>query len=269
MRISKGEIHTGRFLIPYRRYGSAERSIVCVGGAQQTMAVWRSVISYFVADYSIVTFDLPGVGRSQVLDGPMQFSLEEQLLALSQVIDTTRRPGPLTLVGCSWGAMLGAAYAAQYPDAVDNLVLASFGIKPSAAMLEVIRAGQALYQRGEIVRAADLIINRFGNNISAGYKKQIVAQFARLSDAQAHSLYNHCSFVESVNHIDEFVPMHRIKARTLIINGADDTLLDLEDVQLAQARIPNCQARIVADAGHFLHFERPDILEIYADFLAH
>lgn len=268
MRIEKGELCIGRFSIPYRTYGKAERCIVCVSGAQQTMAVWRSVIGHFGKDYSIVTFDPPGVGRSRVLEGPMKFTLEEQLDVLSRVIETTRSPGPLTLVGCSWGAMVSAAYAALYPDGVDKLVLASFGVKPSQAMLEVIRAGQALYDRGEPARAGALIIDRFGNNISEAYKKQILAQFERMSDDQARSFYNHCDFVESVQHIEQFVPLHRITARTLIINGANDTILDLEDMQVARARIPNCQTRIVEDAGHFLHFERPDILNIYAEFLA-
>lgn len=264
----KGEVRVGRFSIPYRVYGDSEATFVCVNGAQQTMAVWRSLISYFSDDYSVVTFDMPGAGRARVERGPPEASFEEQVDILAEVIEATRRSGPLVLAGCSWGTMAAAAYAARHPEEVDKLVLGSFGVKPSKVMMEVIREGQQLYEQGEHAAAAHLIIDRFGAGISPGYKRQILQQFARISQEQATAFYRHCCFVEGVGHIDEYVALDRITAKTLVINGANDTLLDLEDLQVARARIPNCTTRVVEDAGHFLHFERPDILGIYAEFLA-
>ena len=268
MIISKGEILHGRFGVAYRVYGTAAQTMVCVSGVQQTMAVWRSLIAYFSRQYSIVIFDMPGVGRSRMLTGALEASIDEQVELLDRVIGETRRPGPLTLVGCSWGTMVVAAYAARYPSAVDKLVLASFGVKPSKRMLELIRDGQALYERGENGKAAELIIAGFGQNISNTYKRQIVEQFRRMTPDQARTFYNHCEFVERVHDIAEYVALDRITAPTLIINGANDEILDLEDLETATARIPNCQTRVVEDVGHFLHFERPEILGIYAEFLS-
>ena len=62
--------------------------------------------------------------------------------------------------------------------------------------------------------------------------------------------------------------LDKIKARTLIVNGEHDTILDLEDMEEAITRIPNCESRVVKDAGHFLHFERAEILHIYDEFLS-
>ena len=42
MNIVKGELSLQRFLVPYRIYGRAEKTIVCISGAKQTMAAWRS-----------------------------------------------------------------------------------------------------------------------------------------------------------------------------------------------------------------------------------
>ncbi|MGE0387024.1 MAG: alpha/beta fold hydrolase [Gammaproteobacteria bacterium] len=249
-------------------YGESERTLVCVSGAQQTMAVWRSLVAYFGDQYSVVIFDMPGVGRSKVVEGTLDASVDEQVEILSRVIQTTRRPGALVLAGCSWGTMVVAAFAARYPAAVDKLLLASFGVKPSKKMLELIRDGQALYERGEVEKAAELIIDGFGQNISESYKRQIIEQFRRMTPDQARTFYNHCSFVGSVQDIAQYVALDQITAPTLIINGADDAILDLGDLATATARIPNCQTRVVKDAGHFLHFERPEILGIYAEFLA-
>ncbi len=38
MNIVKGELNLNRFVVPYRVYGETGRYIVCVNGAQQTMA---------------------------------------------------------------------------------------------------------------------------------------------------------------------------------------------------------------------------------------
>ncbi len=51
MKTVKGELELGRFLVPYRIYGEAEKTIICISGAKQTMAAWRSFVSHFVDDY--------------------------------------------------------------------------------------------------------------------------------------------------------------------------------------------------------------------------
>ena len=63
MKTVKGELKLGRFLVPYRIYGEAQKTIICISGAKQTMAAWRSFVSHFINEYSVVVFDLPGQGR--------------------------------------------------------------------------------------------------------------------------------------------------------------------------------------------------------------
>lgn len=43
-------------------------------------------------------------------------------------------------------------------------------------------------------------------------------------------------------------------------------MLDREDVKHAISMIPNCETQVVSGAGHFLHFERPEILDLYDEF---
>ena len=60
--VGKGEVKLGRFLVPYRLYGTGGRFMVCVNAAQQPMAAWRPVVSYFLKDYRLLLFDFPGQG---------------------------------------------------------------------------------------------------------------------------------------------------------------------------------------------------------------
>lgn len=268
MKIRKGSVRLDRFVVPYRVYGEVEKTLVCVSGAQQTMAVWRSFISYFVKDYSLVVYDTPGQGRSPILSGPPAVSLDEQVEALHHIVRETHQYEPVHFAAASWGTIVAAAYAARYPAAVDKLILGSFGVKPSKTMLEVIREGKQLYDENKGPEIAHLMIEKFGQYIPDSYKTRIIEQFRQMSRDQLLSFYAHCEFVENARHINHFIDLRNIKAHTLIVNGEHDTILDLEDAAFASAQIPHCEATIVPGAGHFLHFEQEDILAIYKEFLS-
>ena len=268
MKITKGRLEFDRFVVPYRIYGDASKTIVCISGAKQTMAAWRSFISYFVDKYSVVVFDLPGQGRSTILSGSHSMSFEEQVETLHQVIKATNRDGSVHLAAASWGTIISVGLAARQPELVDKMVLGSFGAKPSKAVIEVIKAGQKLFDNDRTEEIAPLMIEKFGQFIPETHKKQMIEQFRHMSREQFISFYEHCEFVEKAKDIRDFIDLGSIEAKTLIVTGEHDAILDLDDVTDASRRIPDCQLKIIQGAGHFLHWERADILDTYSEFLA-
>ena len=268
MKIEKGELSPGRFLVPYRIYGKAEKTIVCISGAKQTMAAWRSFVSHFVSEYSVVVFDLPGQGRASILSGNPGITFEEQIDVLHNVINETNRNGTVILAAASWGTIIAAALAARHPELVDKMILGSFGAKPNKAIVEVIREGRRLFDENKTEDIAPLMIKKFAQHIPATHKKQILAQFSDMSREQFLSFYEHCEFVEKANNIEDFIDLGKIKATTLILSGEYDAILDQKDIKLASSRIPDCVYKMIPGAGHFLHWERPDILDTYSEFLA-
>jgi pimeloyl-ACP methyl ester carboxylesterase len=107
----------------------------------------------------------------------------------------------------------------------------------------------------------------FGQQIGPTYKRQITAQFASLSDDNADVFYEHCRNILKLGHLQETVDLSRIRARTLIVNGAEDRIIDLDDMWVAERMIPDCQCLLVDGVGHFLHFERPELLDDYEAFM--
>jgi pimeloyl-ACP methyl ester carboxylesterase len=196
MEIVKGELALERFLVPYRIYGEAERAIVCINGAKQTMAAWRSFISYFASDHSVAVFDLPGQGRSTILSGSPGVSFDEQVNVLHRVVKETNHNRPVYLVAASWGTIISAALASRYPELVDKMILGSFGSKPSKVVVEVIKAGLELFDENRTDEIAPLMIETFGQYIPKSQKKQIINQFRVMSREQFMSFYEHCVFVE-------------------------------------------------------------------------
>ena len=268
MKIVKAELSPGRFLVPYRIYGEAEKTIVCISGAKQTMAAWRSFISHFVSDYSVVVFDLPGQGRSRILSGSPGITFDEQVEVLHSIIGATNRNGSVYLAAASWGTIISAALAARYPELVDKMILGSFGAKPSKAVIDVIREGQRLFNGNKTEDIAPLMIEKFGQHIPESHKKQIIEQFRDMTREQFISFYEHCELVGQATDIQDFIELGNIRASTLIVSGEYDAILDQADIAEASSRIPDCELKTIPGAGHFLHWERADILYTYSEFLA-
>ena len=267
MRTVKGSLNVGRFEVPYRRYGESDHLLMCVSGALQTMAIWRTVVKRFAERYTVVIFDMPGIGRSEITSGGAHVTVQEQLETVHALIEENHPGGDVTLAGSSWGTAIAAAYAALRPDEVQHLILSSFGMKANAVMEDIVKRALVLYHEGDYARGADLILEMFGGQIGEAYRRQIIAQFAQLNDAHAEAFYEHCRNILKLGNLADIIDLSKIKARTFIINGAEDTIIDLEDMYLAQKLIPDCQVRLVEGVGHFLHFERPELLDDYAEFM--
>lgn len=268
MKAQKGQIEVGRFSVPFRKYGRGENLILCVSGALQTMAVWSMFVRKFADDFTVVIYDMPGVGRSEILSGSHKVSIEDQAGVVHALVEEHRNPiGEVLLAGSSWGTAIAVLYASTHPDNVDKLLIGSFGMKPNPKMLELIGEAADVYNSGDWERGANVIIQEFGDGISATYKRMIVNQFTGLSNDQAESFYEHCTYIATVGELEDFVDLSRITARTCIINGSADTILDMADIHTAHARIPDCEIHIIDNVGHFLHFEKPELMELYEEFL--
>lgn len=267
MKCTKGVIQLERFEVPYRQYGNSEHLLVCVSGALQTMAIWRTVVKRFAKNFTVVIFDMPGIGRSRILSGGAHVTVQEQLETLNAIIDETHPGGEVTLAGSSWGTAIAAAYAALRPEIVQHLVLCSFGLKPNAAMERLVARATSLFEDGNFAAGSDLILEVFGHNVSGSYKRQIAAQFQALTREQAESFNEHCVNILKLGQLNDVVDLSKITARTVIVNGTEDPIIDLEDMEQAKLLIPNCELRLIEGVGHFLHFEKPELLDDYAEFL--
>ena len=268
MKIIKDELKYGRFIVPYRIYGEAKKTIICISGAKQTMAAWRSFVSHFVSDYSVVLFDMPGQGRASILSGSLGISFEEQVDVLHQVIKETNRNGSVILAAASWGTIISAAIASRHPELVDKMILGSFGAKPTKEVIDIIKAGQSLFDGNKTEKIAPLMIERFGQHIPDSQKKQMINQFREMSREQFISFYEHCEFVGQAEDIEAYIELGKITASTLILSGEYDAILDQDDIEKASAKIPDCEYKMIPGAGHFLHWERSEILHTYSEFLA-
>ncbi len=264
-KATKGELTVGRFVIPYRLYGSQGPELVCLNGVQQSMAMWQSFVQRFSSQYRIVLFDFPGQGKASVTSGPIQASLEEQVQILREVIAGVKVQEP-TLCSASWGGVVALSFAARYPRLVKRLVLASLGTRPNKAMVDVISKGSRI-EESKRADMAETLINCFGQYLPAHMKDKIYRQFCSMSREQLQAFCEHGLFVIATGSLGSVIDFRKIQAETILLNGERDAIIDLEDVVSLAAKIPHCSLKIVKGAGHFLHLEDENIFDVYSEVL--
>jgi pimeloyl-ACP methyl ester carboxylesterase len=264
---AKGKLSLGRFIIPYRVYGTTECSLVFINGVQQSMAMWHSFVRRFSGKYRIVLFDFPNQGAGRIVTGPAHLTLDEQVEILDGVIRATLRGEPTSVCSASWGGVVALAYAVRYPERLKNLILASIGTKANQKMTEIISRGLAMPVKDRL-EVAETLIENFGQALPEAMKKRIVGQFERMGAEAFQAFFQHGSTVISVRELGEVVDVRRVRCRTILLYGGNDVMIDEEDVRYLARQMQQAELRLVPGVGHFLHLEKEELLDVYEDILA-
>ena len=258
----KDTISIGRFEIPYRVYENDGPDLVCLNGVQQSMAMWYTFIRRFSGRYRITLFDFPNQGKGKILSGVPTVTIEEQIEILKAVIKAANVKNNIGVCAASWGGVVALAYAARFQPNVKRLILASIGTRPNKKMIETIKKGAEI-DEGNREEMAHTLIESFGQDLPENIKQKIMTQFRMMTKENLRTFYEHGMFVVSTKELNTVVDLSAIKIRTILLHGEKDAIIDFADVKFLGSQIPDCEIRIVKDAGHFLHLEREGILDIY------
>ncbi|HZA83635.1 MAG TPA: alpha/beta fold hydrolase [Actinomycetes bacterium] len=98
--------------------------VVLLHGQGGWSGMWMPVVPDLLATHRVVAPDLPGLGASEVPDGPPDAA--RVLAWLDELVQRTC-PSPPALVGASLGASIGARFAIAHPDRLSRLVLVGAG----------------------------------------------------------------------------------------------------------------------------------------------
>ena len=98
--------------------------VVLLHGQGGWSGMWLPVIGDLRTTHRVIAPDLPGLGGSELPDGPPDAA---RVLAWLDALVRHTCPAPPALVGASLGASIAARFAIAHPDRVSRLVLADAG----------------------------------------------------------------------------------------------------------------------------------------------
>jgi len=96
-----------------------DHTVILVHGvSEQGSDDWKNVVDNVNDSFHVITFDLPGFGRSDKKN--ITYSIEKYSSFLNWFIETYTKK-PISLVGHSLGGAISLFYAGTYPNGIKRL----------------------------------------------------------------------------------------------------------------------------------------------------
>ena len=205
-----------------------------LGGLIRTFAPLRDELE----DFTTITLDVPGVGKSQMPRWPIRLPRHADVIAemLQQLgIDQ------VDVFGVSWGGALAQEFALRYPNMVRRLILAATSpgpvllMKPADVMDFFRKSKKAKMHEQERSGNSTHTLLRFG------VTKGMLSVNPRTYFFQLAALIGWTSLLR----------LSRLPQRTLVLTGDRDPLIQAYNAHILRRTIRRSELRILKGEGHF------------------
>jgi 3-oxoadipate enol-lactonase len=217
---------------------------------------WNPVIPALHKHFRLLLMDNRGCGASDTAG--RLFAVPDLARDAVAVLDAAgvRRAHVL---GASLGGMVAQEVAIGFPDRVDRLVLACTtpgwpsGYPMPATSLRLMARTRNLPRESAVRRHVENALSRKTvENDPATVERLVEHQLARPSDPAGWSALNGAGARYYGGRRQT-----RIRARTLVLQGSDDTVVDPRNGALLAQRIPDAELVVLPGLGHLFFWEQP------------
>lgn len=244
------------------RSGIDERpSMVFVHGFGCDQSMWREVAPKFAENYRIITYDLTGMGQSDIsaYDLRRYWDLRAHAEDLRDIIDALSLD-EVVLVGHSVGATIALLAAIEVPEKVSRLVL----ISPSPCFIDDTDSGYrggfskddleeliAFLDENHLGWSAQMAPMIVGQPEGAAATDELTKSFCRTDPAIAQ----HFARVTFLS--DERKAFEHATRPSLILHCRRDALVPMEVADWMKDRTPAAALEILDATGHCPHMTVP------------
>ena len=241
----------------------AGKPILCVHGITANCRCWDVLAGVLSPEYSVFAMDLRGRGAS---DKPAKgYALDYHLRDINSLLDDMGIDRAV-IIGHSLGAFIGLAFAAEYSDRIDRLVLVDGGGDLSPEQMDKVFAGikPALDRLGQTFPSAEDYLNKMkaapyihpwtpATETYYRYEIQDVAGGVQTNIDPAHIL-EEAANIRKVN-CAPYYP--QLKCKVLVLrapNGLfsrEDLLLPEDVIGKMMREIPDVRRFDVAGTNHY------------------
>jgi len=227
-------------------YGSGSPTVVLVSGLGITQDNWDSVVPALACRTTVVTYDRPGVARSELGGLPADGLRSAEDLHL--LLEKLGVPKPYILVGHSYGGMVARLYASRFPRDIAGLVLEETQHEDNLIKMRKVLEGKDL-------EAFDQVL---GNRLRTPEKPVTEADYTNLTRDELRKS-------RPLPHVPLVVMAvaGRAKAMQDLFSEPAIAKLDALDIALNMLLadlIPGGRLIMVEGTGHLIHVDKPTLL---------
>lgn len=232
------------------------RPLLLIMGLGGNRRMWEPLERELVPrGFQTITFDAPGVGDSTGWRFP------HRMPAIARVVEkvlTALGHPQVDVLGVSLGGAIAQQLAHQAPHRVRKLILAAtmpgVGGVPAAPDVLLKMSTPRRYRDPEYFRK--VAGSLYGGRSRTAAGSPVHADAKRFAAPPSYSGYFNQLF--AINGWSSLPWVHRLRNRTLVMNGDDDPIVPLANGRLLAWRIPRAHLHIVHGGGHLFLLEEPE-----------
>ena len=240
--------------------GGSGSPIVFWPSLLMTGDMWHGVAETLIARRQVVLVDPPGQGGSQALSD--FFSFDDCARCVADILDGLGLE-KAHFVGNSWGGMIGATFAATYPERVGSAVLMNCtagraGLRQKVEFALLLRVAKWTGGIGPLLNRS--VLKAFLGPTTMRERPDVVAQVS--STVKSVNIESASWAVRSVvtRRPDQRALLSRINTPVLVVGGAEDATFPPRDaIEMAKA-IPDASIRVLDGVAHLAGLENPPLV---------
>jgi pimeloyl-ACP methyl ester carboxylesterase len=227
---------------------------------------FRHLIPRIQDRYTVYALDLPGMGHSQIVPGASRE--EPAMRAAVKRLMTRLDLRDATLVGESMGAVLALTTAADMPDRVRSVMAINpydyaGGIRRSGFLARFIITGVLAPGIGPVLAGVEprpimRAVLRGGLGDKAALREDYLTELLEVGRRPGYPNVARAVYASLPSYIAARSRYAEVKAPVHLVYGEKDWSR-ASDRQANQVLLPTARFTQVADAGHFIVLERPDV----------
>jgi len=230
--------------------------LLFVHGYPLSRGLWEPQIEALVDVARVLAPDLRGFGDSQPVPGP--YSMELFADDLNAFLDALEIDEPAVICGLSMGGYVTFAFYRKYAHRVRGLVLTSTRAVPDSAEGKARRdqAAAEAMQAG-VASVVDGMIPKLLAPQNLKNRPELVERASAIMSSA--SLQGVVGALNAMKDRPDSTPtLGRIAVPTLIVHGAEDSIVPLAEARQIADAIPGARLEVIPDAGHLLNIENPE-----------
>lgn len=243
------------YLRSENKSANSSEAIVMLHGAVSDKTSWIRLAKHFRSKYPLVIPDLPGHGKSSS-NINLDYSINAQTTRVKELL-TALGIKRVHLIGNSMGGAIAMRLAATSPNLVSSLVLIdTAGVEASPSWLRQHVSDTGINPMTELRDASDYrAMMRIGMEAPPYIPGIIISALAR--DFVKRKAINQKIAKDIEQDSDQTGALSKILAPSLIIWGAADKVMHVDNAEFLHQRLANSRKIVMEKIGHVPMVEAP------------
>jgi pimeloyl-ACP methyl ester carboxylesterase len=232
--------------------------VLLIHGLGLSGGAWWRTVDALAPALRVITFDHRGIGQSA--SHAPAYTTEAMADDAVSILDELGLDS-VHVYGISLGGMVAQQVALRHPRRVRSVVLGAtqpggrHAVRADAEVLTFFR--RRLRMEAEEAAWASVPFN-YGVRFREQHPDRIEQDIAwRLTQPFSVQAYRAQMFAAALHNC--YGRLDRIEAPTLVVHGADDRIIPVENAYLMAERLPNCRLTVLESTGHLYPTEMPEI----------